>query len=80
MRSRGRLRVWLPLLCAASLTACASPAPVTLPASLRACQPEPEPPRDDADDVVFAEWVAEVVFAGRDCRGALARVVEMIDR
>jgi hypothetical protein len=30
--------------------------------------------------VVFAEWVAEVVFAGRDCRGALARVVEMIDR
>jgi hypothetical protein len=30
--------------------------------------------------VTFAAWVAEVLFAGRDCRDALARVVEMIDR
>jgi uncharacterized lipoprotein YmbA len=80
MRSRGRLRVWLPLLCAASLTACASPAPVTLPTALRTCQPEPAPPGPEADDVTFAAWVAEVLFAGRDCRDALARVVEMIDR
>jgi len=51
---------------------------VVVPEALRTCQAEPAVLGDDADDVALAEWVAGVVFAGRDCRGALARVVELV--
>jgi len=71
------LRACLLVLSTLCCVACASPAPVVLPAALRTCQAEPAVP-DNADDVAFAEWVAGVAFAGRDCRSALARVVELV--
>jgi hypothetical protein len=74
---RVRVLAWLVLLCGLCLTGCAAPPAVVLPPALRGCQPEPPlPVGDDAD---FAEWVAAVVFAGRDCRDGLARVVRLIE-
>ena len=67
------------LLLALCSTACAPmPPAVLVPPALRACRAEPPLPPADADDGAFAAWVAEVLFAGRDCRDGLARVVGLL--
>lgn len=79
MRSRAApLRASGLALCVLCLMGCAATPRVVVPEALRTCQAEPAPPGPEADDVALASWMADTIFAGRDCRGALARVVEML--
>lgn len=76
-RPAPRLALML-LPCAPFWTGCASPpAPIAVPDSLRTCRAEPPAP-PAPDDVDLAAWIAEAIFAGRDCRSALARLVELL--
>ena len=75
----------LVLLSLLPLAACASVAPVPvvvpldLPASLLACQPEPEPPADNANDAAFGDYLVSLSDAGADCRDKLAAVASVVD-
>jgi|GEM_PF-4234901 len=79
---RLRLPPALPaLLSVLALTACAPAAPqpqaLSLAPSLLACREEP-PVAEFPNDAAFMGWVLDVIEAGEDCRGRLARVREMI--
>lgn len=72
---------WIPLLCALSLAACATPAPVlvrlAMPPALRSCREAPTPPEltGDAD---LAYWILDLADAGQDCRDTLRRLIEAL--
>ena len=77
------------LLCALISPGCASKPPPelitrlqvvrpALPAALLSCSPEPPPPATDLDDDAV-EWIAAVQLAGRDCRGKLDAVRDLVD-
>jgi hypothetical protein len=77
--------VWTALLSALLLTACASDPPqvvqaprLEVPASLLACQPQPEPPDPFLNDADLAYWIVDLGAAGDDCRSKLKRVREVL--
>ena len=85
MPRRTRLAAHLVLLSLPLLTACGASPPLvteaprlTIPDSLKACQPQPEPPAAGADDTALATWIVDLAEAGADCRGKLAAVVKVI--
>lgn len=82
------MRVSIALLSALYLTACGTDnvvvqkelVPVNPPAQMFTCTPEPGAPAAvGMTDPVFAAWVAALMYAGRDCREALAEVKGWID-
>lgn len=71
---------WRALPFALALTACVQPAPtpaaLSLAPSLLTCRDEPMVP-DMQNDADFMGYVIDVIEAGEDCRGRLARVREV---
>ena len=69
-------------LCLASLTACASPAPLTeirverveIPAPLLRCAEEPPIPSSGGAWAEFLGWIVDLRAAGEDCRARLAAI------
>ncbi|WP_424140761.1 Rz1-like lysis system protein LysC [Roseomonas chloroacetimidivorans] len=84
MRARPLRRAAPALLLLLLSAACAAPVtqvrvqPLSLPAGLLACLPQPEPPPDSADDADLASWVLDLAEAGADCRAKLDRVRDLV--
>ena len=76
--------IGLALLSIASLTACASPAPLTeirverveIPAPLLRCAEEPAIPSSGGTWAEFLGWIIDLRAAGEDCRAKLAAIRE----
>ena len=66
------------------MAACATTPVVTeaprliIPASMKTCPPQPEPPPDTAADVDFWDWVVDLAAAGQSCRNTLSAVIQTI--
>lgn len=82
-RERPRLVVALYL----TLTACSTtpqtvivhqPVAPPLSAALTTCTPEPPKPPRTASDADYAIWDAAAIYAGRDCRNVLGKLVTVL--
>ena len=48
-------------------------------AALTTCTPEPAKPPRTASDADYAIWDAAAIYAGRDCRNVLGKLVAVLD-
>lgn len=87
VRHGGYHRVTAALALYLTLAACSTPQtvivhqPVAPPisAALTMCAPEPPKPPRTASDSDYAIWDAAAIYAGRDCRNVLGKLVVVLD-